>query len=215
MDDVGQAGGSARREYERRRARDEARIRERWGRFGGIAVALSDEKPSTTAWRTGAAGEARVGALLDGIASPAVRVLHDRRVPGTRWNLDHLVVTPGGVWVVDTKRYKGRLELRTEGGLFRARRNHLFVGGRNKTNLVEGMRWQIDAVEAAAGTAQVFGTLCFVEAEWPLFAKPFWMDDVFVTWSKKLVDTIKSTPGETDVESTAASLARRFPAAAR
>jgi len=53
----GTPGASARREYERRKARDEARIRERWGRLGGIAVAMSEEKQSTTAWATGAVGE--------------------------------------------------------------------------------------------------------------------------------------------------------------
>lgn len=210
MTDEGLAGGSARQEYERRRAKDEARIRERWGRFGGLAVALSDEKQSTTAWRTGAAGEARVGGLLDSIASPHIRVLHDRRVPGSRANLDHLVVTPGGIWVIDTKRYKGRIELHFEGGLFRPRTSHLIVGGRNKSALVDGMRWQIDAVKAVAGTAPVFGALCFVEAEWSLFAKPFWTNDVYVAWPKKLVESLTSMSGGVDVEATTVALAARF-----
>jgi hypothetical protein len=39
----GVAGSSARREYERRKAKDEERLREKWGSFGGLAVALSDE----------------------------------------------------------------------------------------------------------------------------------------------------------------------------
>lgn len=57
--DSGAAGTSARREHERRRAKDDERLRERWGRFGGIAVALSDEKNSIKAWATGAVGEER------------------------------------------------------------------------------------------------------------------------------------------------------------
>ncbi|WP_232333608.1 nuclease-related domain-containing protein [Agromyces laixinhei] len=112
----GGAGESASQEYERRRAKDEARIRQRWGRFGGIAVALSDERQSTRAWSIGAAGEEIVGARLDAIASERIRVLHDRRIPGSRANIDHLLVTPGGVWVIDAKRYRGRPELRIEGG---------------------------------------------------------------------------------------------------
>src|SRR5690606_31048059 len=111
---------------------------QRWGRFGGIAVALSDERQSTRAWSSGAAGEERVGALLDGIASSTIRVLHDRRIPGTRANIDHLVVAPGGIWVVDSKRYKGRPELRVEGGILRPRVEKLVVGGRDKSKLVEG-----------------------------------------------------------------------------
>src|SRR5690606_1674529 len=65
----GVAGASARHEYERRKAKDEAATREKWGRFGNIAVALTPERTSTRVWATGAEGEARVGARLDGIAS--------------------------------------------------------------------------------------------------------------------------------------------------
>ena len=42
-------GESARREHERRKANDEARTRAKWGKLGGLAVALSDEKQSTKA----------------------------------------------------------------------------------------------------------------------------------------------------------------------
>ncbi|WP_245561710.1 nuclease-related domain-containing protein [Agromyces italicus] len=54
-------------------------------------------RQSTHAWSVGAAGEEVVGARLDAIASEHIRVLHDRRIPGSRANIDHLVVTPGGV----------------------------------------------------------------------------------------------------------------------
>ena len=56
---AGVPGESARREYERRKARDEERLRKKWGKLGGVAVALSEEKQSTKAWATGAVGEAR------------------------------------------------------------------------------------------------------------------------------------------------------------
>lgn len=140
------AGSSARREYERRSAKDEARIRAQWGRFGGIAVALTPERQSTTAWATGAVGEERVGARLDGLKSEAVRVLHDRRIPGSKANVDHLVVTSGGVWVIDAKRYRGRPELRVEGGLIRPRVEKLVINGREKTKLAEGVQWQNTAI---------------------------------------------------------------------
>ena len=106
------AGGSARREYERRKAKDEQRIREKWGRFGGIAVALSDERQSTTAWERGAVGEERLGARLDALASEDIAVLHDRRIPRSKANIDHIVITRAGIWVIDAKRYKGKPELR-------------------------------------------------------------------------------------------------------
>jgi hypothetical protein len=40
-------------------------------------------------------------------------VLHDRRIPGRRSNIDHLVIARSGVWVVDTKRYRGKVERRS------------------------------------------------------------------------------------------------------
>ena len=83
VDDGGVAGSSARREYERRKAKDEERLRQKWGKLGGVAVALSDEKQSTKAWATGAVGEERLGARLDSLVSESIAVLHDRRIPGT------------------------------------------------------------------------------------------------------------------------------------
>ncbi|MGO1317924.1 MAG: nuclease-related domain-containing protein [Cellulomonadaceae bacterium] len=69
------------------------------GAPGGIAVALSPEKQSTTAWATGAVGEERLGALLSSVASDDLAVLHDRRIPGSRANIDHIVICRTGVWI--------------------------------------------------------------------------------------------------------------------
>ncbi|TDN44608.1 nuclease-like protein [Curtobacterium flaccumfaciens] len=209
------AGASARREYERRQARDEARIRDRWGhgKLGNIAVALSDERQSTAAWKTGADGEARVGAALDSIASPDVAVVHDRRVPGSRANIDHIVVTRGGVWVIDTKRYRSkRPALRVEGGLLRPRVEKLVVGG-DRTALVDGVLRQRDLVAAVVGPVPVLASLCFVDADWPLFGGSFTTRGVLVCWPQKLVARLGAGQGEVDVPAVAAAVAARFPRA--
>ena len=65
----------------------------------------SDDPQITTAWSSGAEGEAALGARLDKHASETIAVMHDRRIPGTKANIDHIVVTAGGVLVVDAKRY--------------------------------------------------------------------------------------------------------------
>ncbi|MWB99026.1 nuclease-related domain-containing protein [Agromyces seonyuensis] len=210
---MGAAGGSAQREYERRRAKDEARLRERWGRFGGVAVALAGERQSTAAWGVGAAGEVAVGRCLDGLVSSQIRVLHDRRIPRSRANIDHLVVTPAGVWVVDTKRYKGRPELRVEGGIIGPRVELLRVGGRDQTKLLEGVQRQVEVVRAVVGATPVFGALCFVEADWPLFGGSFEARGVQVLWPKKLAERLTAAEGVVDVELTLAHLARNFRAA--
>lgn len=60
-------------------------------------------------WRRGAEGERRTAALLDGLASRRWAVWHDLQVPGSRANIDHLVVGRTGVWVVDTKTPRGQV----------------------------------------------------------------------------------------------------------
>lgn len=185
--DPGVPGASARREFERRKARREQRIHDKHPRIGGLLHALSDEPQSTTAWEVGALGEERLGARLSELASEQFRVLHDRRIPGTKANIDHLVVTPTGVYVIDAKKYAGRPRLRVERGLFRPRVEKLVVGTRDCTKLVDGVLSQVSIASGAVGSAvPVHGVLCFVEADWPLVGGSFTIRGVNVLWPRKL-----------------------------
>ena len=65
-----------------------------------------------------AIGQAVLAAHHAGLAEA---VLHDLAVPGSRANLDHLVIGPGGVFVVDSKQYRGRLQLDPSGRLWHGR----------------------------------------------------------------------------------------------
>ena len=65
--------------------------------------AASGERRDSDRWRRGAEGERATAAVLDALASRRWAVWHDLRVPGSRANLDHVVVGRTGVWVVDTK----------------------------------------------------------------------------------------------------------------
>lgn len=211
-DDTSAAGTSARREYERRRARDEAEIRETWGegRIGRIAVALSSERQSTVAWKSGAVGETVVGRALDRIASDELIVFHDRRIPRSRANIDHVVISRAGVWVVDAKRYQGkRPTLRVEGGLLRPRVEKLVVGG-DRTKLVDGVLRQVDVVQQLVHPVPVFGALCFVDADWPLIGGSFTTRGVEVCWPKKLVKRLVSLGGHVDVDAVATAIGDRF-----
>lgn len=210
--DTAGAGASAQREYDRRRARDEAKIRQTWGegRIGTIAVALSSERQSTAAWKSGAAGEAVVGRALDAIASEHLVVLHDRRIPGSRANIDHIVITRAGVWVVDAKRYRDkRPRLRVEGGLFRPRTEKLIVGS-DRTRLVDGALRQVALVEELVDPVPVHGALCFVDADWPLFGGSFTTRGIDVCWPKRLAKQLTAVDGLEDVAAVAAAVARRF-----
>lgn len=142
--DSGTAGGSARREYERRANQRDERTKARWGgRLGGVVLALTNEPLSTAAWARGAEGEEKLARELADLED--VVVLHDRRMPGTKANIDHLVVAPGGVFVVDAKYYHGRIAIHDKGGLFR-RDPRLFVGRRDCSGLADGALWQTQMV---------------------------------------------------------------------
>jgi hypothetical protein len=84
------------------------------------ALALRADRDPERWWR-GAVGEETSAALLRRLGSRRWHVLHDRGVPGFRVNLDHLVIGPTGVWVIDTKTYRAPL---------RARWHRVDAGGR-------------------------------------------------------------------------------------
>jgi hypothetical protein len=77
--------------------------------------------PDAVAWRRGAAGERRTARLLGQLERQGWMVLHDLAIPGSRANLDHLVIGPGGVFVIDSKQYRGRLQLDGSGRLWHGR----------------------------------------------------------------------------------------------
>jgi hypothetical protein len=62
--------------------------------------------PDTVAWRRGAAGERRTARLLAPLERRGWAVLHDLAISGSKANIDHLVIGPGGV-VIDSKQYRG------------------------------------------------------------------------------------------------------------
>lgn len=195
----GTPGSSARREFERREQARERRIREAHPKLGGIIHALTDDPQSTKAWNTGALGEERLGSRLNEFASDTLRVLHDRQIPGSRANIDHLAVTPTGVFVIDAKKYAGRPHLKIEGGLLRPRVEKLMVGTRNCSKLVDGMLKQIDVVRGVIGDAiEIQGVLCFVEADWPLFGGPFTTRGVGVMSPRKMYPLLRADGGSAD-----------------
>jgi hypothetical protein len=77
--------------------------------------------PAAIAWRRGAAGERRTARLLDPLQRHGWAILHDLALPGSRANIDHLVIGPGGVFTIDSKQYRGHLQLDGSGRLWHGR----------------------------------------------------------------------------------------------
>ena len=149
-------------------------------------------------WGKGSDGEARLAAFIDREVGESVISLHDRLIPGTRGNIDHIWVAPTGVWVVDAKSYGGKLT-RREVGPFWRRDNEVFVAGRNRSKLARGVERQVDAVLAALGPdpdlkgIDVHGTLCFVDSDWDLLAFPFQVGTVWVMYPGALKRRLKKS----------------------
>jgi hypothetical protein len=164
------AGGSAQAEYERRAAGHAADVRRRrprilafgavvaivglfvlmvnplWGGvvllFDVIVVAstLVATPNSITAWQTGAQGELRTGRLLEPLEGEGFRILHDRKIPGSRANIDHIVIGPPGIFVVETKSLGGALQIRDD---------EVFVSGRRRTKMIDEVKREALAVQTA------------------------------------------------------------------
>jgi hypothetical protein len=69
-------------------------------------------RPDPERWRRGAAGEATTALLLDRLSRRRWAVWHDLRIPGSRSNVDHLVIGPTGVWVIDSKATRAAIRVR-------------------------------------------------------------------------------------------------------
>jgi Nuclease-related domain len=140
-------------------------------------------------------------------------------VPGTRGNIDHIVIAPAGVFVVDAKAHKGRIEIRDRGGLFRTD-DRLTVGGRDCSSLTDGMGWQVEAVltvlqdRGLDPMPVVSPVLCFLNVEWPLFRAPDSFRDVRIESERSLarVLTTSSVLTVAQADDLAALLAEGLPA---
>ncbi|MGW2865612.1 nuclease-related domain-containing protein [Streptomyces sp. NPDC001205] len=101
-------------------------------------------------WRQGAAGEQKTARLLRPLARRGWTVLHDRAIPGSTANVDHLLLLPDGLGavLVDTKTVNPRLRARVT---MRGTRVH--VGGRNFARQAETVQWEAEQAAKALGVS--------------------------------------------------------------
>jgi Nuclease-related domain len=74
-------------------------------------------RPSTQAraWQRGAAGERHTARLLDRLGRDGYVSFHDLALPDSPTNLDHLVLGPSGVFVIDSKQWSGQVHQSSDG----------------------------------------------------------------------------------------------------
>jgi hypothetical protein len=162
--DPGVAGRSARRRYEQSRERRALAARQRpvlVTVLRALSASQRREVARESQWDVGARGEELVGEWL-ARRCPGVWLLHDRKMPRSRANIDHIAVSASGVFVIDTKRYRGTIEVRHP--LFGS--PTLRINGRDQTKLADGLAKQVGVVTAAladgAPDVPVRGCFCFV-----------------------------------------------------
>lgn len=171
MDDreinAGMAGRSAGREADRWREQLEQERASR-SRLASVLLGPTAQQKRLAEqhrrWATGARGEEMLAALL-ARKCPGAVLLHDRRMPRSHANIDHIAVTSSGVYVIDAKRHRGNIEVRSP--LFGKAK--LMIAGRDRTKLVTGLEKQVEVVRAAlaavAPTVPVHGCMCFIAPE--------------------------------------------------
>jgi hypothetical protein len=188
---VGTPGGSARKEYLRRRAKYDERAKRRFGFLAPVVKTIAPEPQTTTAWAKGAVGEEKLGrAMSEGLDS-SVQLLFDCSVPNSRSNIDVIAIAASGVWVIDAKRYSGAVRIRDVGGWKRVEKR-LYVGTRDSSKSVEGLRWQVEVVRKALRESEVpvIPVMCMVDADFGWIPRPTQLDGVWILWGKKLRELI-------------------------
>lgn len=151
---------------------------------------LDQAERSTRAWDAGAVGERVVAEKLSELVPRGWYVLHDVHWPGRpKANLDHVLVGPGGVVVVDSKNWTG--EVRVASGV-------LWQGRFARTQAVEGALAQCAAVASvlAPPHRRLVRPLICMSAQPDLFGVTD--SDVAVAGSQRVVGAIDSLPAVLD-----------------
>jgi hypothetical protein len=102
-----------------------------------------------TAWRRGADGERRTARLLDRLTRDGYVVFHDLALPGSPANVDHLVIGPTGVFVIDSKQWTGTVRQSADG---LAWHNHYRLD-----RTLETVRWEAQMVGRLLGLRSALG----------------------------------------------------------
>jgi Nuclease-related domain len=103
-------------------------------------------RPSEQArtWKRGAAGERHTARILDRLTHDGFVVFHDLAVPGSPANVDHLVIGPTGVFVIDSKQWTGSVHQGPDGLVWH---NHYRID-----RTLETVRWEAETLGRLLGT---------------------------------------------------------------
>jgi ssDNA-binding Zn-finger/Zn-ribbon topoisomerase 1 len=93
-------------------------------------------------WAKGIEGERRAADQLEPLLAKGYIVLYGRLIPGVNADIDSLVIGPAGVFVIETKNWSGKINVTN---------NKIFVGDRDRSNVVEQVYRNAIATQIALG----------------------------------------------------------------
>jgi hypothetical protein len=111
-------------------------------KVGAFLKRALDVKTDERAFRVGADGEEAVGERLDRLTKHGGRVLHSIPVGKGNSDIDHLLITQGGVYPVNTKRHPG--------GTVWVGQHQIRVNGQ-PTHYLRNSRYEAERVRKALG----------------------------------------------------------------
>lgn len=174
--------------------------------IGGSAALREARAQHDSNWRKGAIGEFMMSRYLYKNLPKEMVILNDREVPGMQGNIDHLVVAPSGIWIVDTKKWKGKIEYRAES--FDSIDARLLVNGEDRTSKIEKVYEQVISVAQIVNDPKVplNQAVVFAWGEWSTksslrlrLGKPYLHEGILITSPNVLIKRIcKSGPLNSD-----------------
>jgi hypothetical protein len=148
-----------------------------------------------------------MGVSLEHRLTSDAKVLTDRQVPGTNSNIDHIVIASSGVWIIDSKKWKGKIEYKADS--LASINTRLYVGGKDRTSKVESIYSLVIRVAQVIEdrTVSIHPALVFIEGDWNtaalprfLMGKPYVHEGVYISPPKVLIKMINE-PGALNAES--------------
>ena len=171
---------------------------------GSSALRVSRERHHPN-YQKGSVGEYLLSRRLHEDLGDQAVILDDRQVPNSQANIDHVVVASSGVWVIDAKKWQGKIEYKNVGRSWEYKMR-LLVDGRDETKLTDEIYSQVIPVAQILGdpTIPINPALVFINGEWTNWAtvrlladKPYEHQRVLITAPKTLVKKILE-PGPLD-----------------
>ncbi len=173
--------------------------------IGGSSLLRDADSVRDPFWKrnskSGAAAEYIVDRSLHDNLTKGSIILNDRQLPGLKTNIDHIVVASSGVWIIDTKNWKGKIEYKTKN--LRSLDMRLFVNGRDETSAAEEIYSLVIPVAQIIDDRSVplNAALTFPWGDWSVpasfrlnFMKPYQHNDVWLTARRSLAKLINA-PG--------------------